>query len=151
MAEDLTSREILEQLVERLDHLESLLQAHTARLHAIERRVGIEPLLPTRQSRTPHETRAGERVEARAPQVEAPATTKIEAPAAETSTQTPPSEPQPNEQQPHTWSLPSQTTEAGKPDTHSWMAETEVARVGVGTTGGEARASATREKKRRDI
>src|SRR5947209_9180592 len=128
MAEDLTSREILEQLVERLDRLESLLQAHTARLHAIERRMAIEPLLPTRQSRTPNETHAGERVEARAPQVEAPAATQVEPPTAETSTQTPSSEPQPHENQPHTWSLPSQTTEAGKPDTHSWMAETEVAR-----------------------
>src|SRR5947209_19605325 len=43
MAEDQTSREILEQLVERLDHLERVLQSNTMRLHAIERRVGLEP------------------------------------------------------------------------------------------------------------
>src|SRR5438270_883733 len=43
MAEDLPSREILEQLVERLDHLERVLQANTARLHAVERRLGVEP------------------------------------------------------------------------------------------------------------
>src|SRR2546430_846905 len=60
MAEELPSREILEQIVERLDHLESLLQSNTARLHAIERRMAIEPLLPVRQRRPPHEPRAGE-------------------------------------------------------------------------------------------
>src|SRR5205085_2349280 len=43
MAEDQTSREILEQLVERLDHLERVLQSNTMRLHAVERRVGLEP------------------------------------------------------------------------------------------------------------
>src|SRR5437868_6830433 len=43
MAEDLPSRDILEQLVERLDHLERVLQANTARLHLIERRLGVEP------------------------------------------------------------------------------------------------------------
>jgi uncharacterized membrane protein len=50
MAEDLPSREILEQLVERLDRLERLLQANTARLHLIERRLGIEP--PPLRART---------------------------------------------------------------------------------------------------
>ena len=48
MAEDLPSREILEQLVERLDHLERVLQANTARLHAVERRLGVEPPPPAR-------------------------------------------------------------------------------------------------------
>src|SRR5207237_8469879 len=43
MAEDQTSREILEQLVERLDHLERVLQSNTMRLHAVERHVGLEP------------------------------------------------------------------------------------------------------------
>ncbi|HEX8282402.1 MAG TPA: DUF2339 domain-containing protein [Pyrinomonadaceae bacterium] len=43
MAEDQTSREILSQLVERLDHLERLLQSQTARLYAVERRLGLEP------------------------------------------------------------------------------------------------------------
>jgi uncharacterized membrane protein len=48
MAEDLPSRDILEQLVERLDHLERVLQANTARLHLIERRLGVEPPAPAR-------------------------------------------------------------------------------------------------------
>src|SRR5205085_9822782 len=60
MAEDLPSREILEQLVERLDHLERVLQANTARLHAVERRLGVEPpppvrTRPTLQERYPDE------------------------------------------------------------------------------------------------
>jgi uncharacterized membrane protein len=49
MAEELPSREILEQLVERLDHLERVLQANTARLHLIERRLGVEPPPPRRE------------------------------------------------------------------------------------------------------
>lgn len=60
MAEELPSREILEQLVERLDHLERVLQANTARLHLIERRLGVEPPprreRPTMQERYPDET-----------------------------------------------------------------------------------------------
>src|ERR1700752_3467153 len=62
MAEDLPSREILEQLVERLDHLERVLQANTARLHLIERRLGVEPPRPARprptiQERYPDEVK----------------------------------------------------------------------------------------------
>src|SRR5437764_12207171 len=55
MAEDLPSRDILEQLVERLDHLESVLQANTARLHLIERRLGVEPPRPGRARATVQE------------------------------------------------------------------------------------------------
>lgn len=40
---DLTSREMLEQLAARLEHLERVMQAQTTRLYAIERRMGIEP------------------------------------------------------------------------------------------------------------
>jgi uncharacterized membrane protein len=43
MAEDTPSRELLENLVERLDHLEQILQAQTARLYAVEQRLGFEP------------------------------------------------------------------------------------------------------------
>src|SRR5919107_1042817 len=43
MAEDTPSRELLENLVERLDYLERILQAQTARLYAVERRLGLEP------------------------------------------------------------------------------------------------------------
>jgi uncharacterized membrane protein len=115
MAEDMPSREILEQLVERLDHLESLLQAHTVRLHAIERRLGVEPTVPTRRSQAPHAAQA-------------------EPPTVETSTQSPPQESQADETEPHAWSLHSPTDE-GTPATHSWMAENAV----------EARASVTDE------
>jgi uncharacterized membrane protein len=43
MAEDTPSRELLENIVERLDHLERILQTQTMRLYAVERRLGIEP------------------------------------------------------------------------------------------------------------
>src|ERR1043166_5294219 len=61
MAEELPSREILEQLVERLHHLERVLQANTARLPLIERRLGVEPAAPrparpTVQERFPDQT-----------------------------------------------------------------------------------------------
>lgn len=42
---DQTSRELLEQLAARLEHLERVMQAQTTRLYAIERRMGIEPML----------------------------------------------------------------------------------------------------------
>ena len=42
---DETSRELLEQLAARVEHLERLLQSQTARLYAVERRMGIEPML----------------------------------------------------------------------------------------------------------
>jgi uncharacterized membrane protein len=42
MAEETPSRELLENLVERLDYLERILQAQTIRLYAVERRVGLE-------------------------------------------------------------------------------------------------------------
>jgi uncharacterized membrane protein len=63
MAEDQTSREILEQLVERLDHLERVLQAHTERLYAIERRVGL--VSPPPQRRPTYESLKNESDEAR--------------------------------------------------------------------------------------
>src|ERR1043165_8573900 len=43
MAEDTPPRELLENLVERIDHLERILQAQTARLYAVEQRLGLEP------------------------------------------------------------------------------------------------------------
>ena len=41
---DQTSREMLEQLAARIEHLERVMQAQTTRLYAIERQVGIEPM-----------------------------------------------------------------------------------------------------------
>src|SRR4051812_35294324 len=43
MAEDTPSRELLENIVERLDHLERILQTQTARIYAVEQRLGFEP------------------------------------------------------------------------------------------------------------
>ncbi len=63
MAEDQTQREILSQLVERLDHLEGLLQAQTARLYAVERRLGLEGPPPARRPPL-YETFIDEREEA---------------------------------------------------------------------------------------
>lgn len=40
---DETSRELLEQLAARIEHLERVAQAQTTRLYAVERRMGIEP------------------------------------------------------------------------------------------------------------
>jgi uncharacterized membrane protein len=70
MAEDLPSRDILEQLVERLDHLERVLQANTARLHFIERRLGVEPPRPER-ARPAIEERYPDEVREAAPDVHA--------------------------------------------------------------------------------
>jgi uncharacterized membrane protein len=52
MAEDTPSRELLENIVERLDHLERTLQAQTMRLYAVEQRLGFEP---RPQQRTPQD------------------------------------------------------------------------------------------------
>lgn len=43
MAEETPSRELLENLIERIDHLERILQTQTARLYAVEQRLGFEP------------------------------------------------------------------------------------------------------------
>ncbi|HVF42124.1 MAG TPA: DUF2339 domain-containing protein, partial [Pyrinomonadaceae bacterium] len=43
MAEETPSRELLENLVERIDHLERILQTQTARIYAVEQHVGVEP------------------------------------------------------------------------------------------------------------
>jgi uncharacterized membrane protein len=64
MAEEQTSRELLEQLAARLEHLERVMQAQTARLYAVERRLGMEPAPPPR--RPLYETLTDERDEARA-------------------------------------------------------------------------------------
>jgi uncharacterized membrane protein len=63
MAEEQTSRELLEQLAARLEHLERVTQAQTARLYAIERRLGIESA--PRPRRPSYETLTDEREEAR--------------------------------------------------------------------------------------
>ncbi|HEU4596662.1 MAG TPA: DUF2339 domain-containing protein [Pyrinomonadaceae bacterium] len=67
MAEDNLSREAVERLVERLEHLERVLQANTARLHAVEeqlRAVSPPPPMRARQRRPTYETIRDERDEA---------------------------------------------------------------------------------------
>src|ERR1044072_7954379 len=49
-SEDQTSREMLEQLAARIEHLERVMQAQTARLYGIELRLGIERA-PRRRAR----------------------------------------------------------------------------------------------------
>jgi uncharacterized membrane protein len=71
MAEEQNSRELLTQLVERLDHLERVLQSQTARLYAVEQRLGLEAPTPARR-RPLYESLTDEREEAHgaAPQSE---------------------------------------------------------------------------------
>lgn len=64
MAEEQTSRELLEQLAARLEHLERVMQAQTARLYAVERRLGLEAP-PAAQRRPLYESLKDEREEAR--------------------------------------------------------------------------------------
>jgi uncharacterized membrane protein len=65
MAEEQTTRELLEQLAARLDHLERVLQAQTARLYAVEQRLGLDAAPPA-QRRPLYESLTDERDEARA-------------------------------------------------------------------------------------
>jgi uncharacterized membrane protein len=66
MAEDQTTREMLGRLVERLDRLERVLQAQTARLYAVERRLGLEAEPPPPGGRRPlYESLTDERDESR--------------------------------------------------------------------------------------
>ena len=107
MAEDPPSREILEQLLERLDVLERVLQAHTARLHLMERRLGIafkqQPLQEPLAAKT-H-----------------PSTTQVKAPESKGSEANKPAPhaPDPPEQ---TWSRP-ETRPPRTTETHPWMNE----------------------------
>ena len=136
MAEDQTSREILEQLVERLDHLERVLQSNTMRLHAVERRVGLEPL-PTDMRRRPvFDAHADERDEAQPPATEAHAAeTDATSRGTEASTtQTPPFAPRATQAPPF-----------------APRAREAEARRGPYAGASSARAAATRETKRRDI
>lgn len=48
MPADDSSRNDFDRVVERLEHLEQLLQMQTVRLHAIEQRLGLKPAAPTR-------------------------------------------------------------------------------------------------------
>ena len=67
MSEDLPLRETLEQLIERLDHLERVLQANTTRLHAVELRLGLDSTPRAAQQRRPTYERLKDERDERAP------------------------------------------------------------------------------------
>jgi uncharacterized membrane protein len=105
MADDLPSQELLKQLIERLDLLERVLGINTARLHAIERKLGIvsqrPDAFPGESAKTPPAT-TQIKTEEKPPQPTPPAPVVPPAP----------------ENPPHIWS----TAETPKsPDTHSWI------------------------------
>lgn len=85
MSEDLPSRETLEQLIERLDHLERVLQANTARLHSIELRLGPDAAPDAvRQRRPTYERLKDERDEGARATPPTPATARERAMETET-------------------------------------------------------------------
>jgi uncharacterized membrane protein len=121
MAEDLPSREILKQLVERLDLLERVLATNTARLHSIERHLGIV-------SQPAHELLTSKSGETH------PAMSQFKAKDLKVSELTQPPEPiqptpvapPPPETPMHVWS----TTERSETRaTHPWMNEPSAPRI----------------------
>ena len=165
MAEDLPSREILKQLVERIDLLERVLGITTARLHAIEQHLGI-----IRQPQTLPESQAGQSGEANPakPQIKTedlkasqpnqpPIQRPVQPPIQSTPVATPPAEPPV-----HTWSK-AETPETRA--THPWMNEPPPPRihatreastpfglhVPIEKPDEAAPAGATHEVKRRDL
>ena len=135
MAEDLPSREILKQLVERLDLLERVLGRNTARLHIIEQHLGIAV-----QQQQLHESFSGQSGETDTFQVTTPpATSQVETPPAPSQVETPDlniSEatqpgtvaPQVREPPEQKWSQP-ETPPPHTPATHSWMNEASSSRT----------------------
>jgi len=127
MAEDLPSREILKQLLERLDLMERVLGTNTARLHAIERRLGI-----VNQRQPLNEPLAGERGETHpaTPQIktEDSKVTEPTQPPSQPPIQSTPVAPPSHEPPEPTWSQPK-TPPPETPATHSWMNEPSIPRT----------------------
>ena len=169
MAGYLPSQEILKLLVERIELLERLLGANTARLHSIEEHLGIvrpqpEPLVAERGETHPATPRIKtedlKASEPTRPPIQPPIQPPIRPPFQPTPVAPPPPEPPV-----HTWSK-AETPES--PATHSWMNEPSVPRtyarrestapsglhmpVENPATAGEAgRVGTVREPKRRDL
>jgi uncharacterized membrane protein len=141
MAEDLPSREILKQLVERLDLLERLLAANTARLHLIERRLGIAsqrpPLDESLAGASDKTHLATSQIKAENLRASEPTPSPTQPP-----TQTTPVTPPPPEPPVHTWSMPESSE---TPATHSWMNEPSAPRVSATREPSAPRTYATRE------
>src|SRR5258706_5441737 len=162
MAEDLPSREILKQLLERLDLLERVMGTNTARLHFIERHLGV-----VRQQQPLHEPLTGQSGE------EHPSTSQVKTQELKSSeaAQPTPAAPQAREPQEQTWLQPEPqpTTMTETSATHSWMNEPSPAVRSYATREAAApsgppihfentaaeneasRAGAVREEKRRDL
>jgi len=161
MAEDLPSREILKQLVERIDLLERVLGMTTARLHAIEQHLGI-----IRQPQPLPESLAGRSGEAHPvkPQIktEALKASQPNQPPVQPPIQSTPVEPTPTEPSVHTWSK-AETPKTRA--THPWMNEPPAPRatreaaapfglhvpIEKPAAGEATRPGATHEVKRRDL
>lgn len=128
MAEDRPSREILKEIVERLDVLERVLKTNTARLHNIEHQVGIssEPqssIEPAREQRSEtHRGRANAEPHPSPSQVEAPDLLIPEA------SQPGSAEEQAGELPERNWSQP-ETPPPGTPATHAWSTEAASSRT----------------------
>jgi uncharacterized membrane protein len=169
MADYLPSREILNQLLERIELLERVLAATTARLHAIEQHLGIirppQPLPESQagQSREAHpatpqiKTEDLKASQPTQPPIQPPVQPPVQPPIQSTPVAPPPTEPPV-----HTWSK-AETPETRA--THPWMNEPSAPRTharkaaapyGLGLLvekpAGEAgRAGPEREAKSRDL
>ena len=168
MAEDLPSREILKQLVERLDLLERLLAAHTTRLHSIEKHLGIvsqrqrlpEPLAGESSETYP----ATSQIKSDDLKASQPTQQPIQSPT-QPAMQPPPVAPPAPEPPVHTW---SKAEAPESPATHSWMNEPSIPRTyarresaapsglhapveNPAAADQAARAGPVREPKRRDL
>jgi uncharacterized membrane protein len=136
MAEDLPSREILKQLVERLDLLERVLGRNTARLRNLEQHLGIAipqqapHESPPSESDEKHSATSGLETPQATYEVETHlvemhlVTAQVETPDLNISEATqsgpvPPQVPEPLEQK---WAQP-ETPPPGTPATHSWINE----------------------------
>lgn len=166
MAEDPPSRELLKQLVERLDLLERVLATTTTRLHLIERQLGIvtrpQPLPEPRASDVSHPSASQSRTEdLKAAELTQPPIPPSTAPPPRSTPVAPPA-PEPPV---HPWSK-AETPETR--ETHPWMNEpsaprpysTRKATAPYGldllvekpaAANGAERAGTTREPKRRDL
>lgn len=143
MSEDLPSRETLEQLIERLDHLERVLQANTARLHAVELRLGLDPTPQAARQRRPTYERLKDERDERA------AATPAGMPQGRATEES-------ETRAPHEWAATThdaQSAHEGQehaPGTSG--AEAEAAYVGASAQSSDAsRGAAGRVPKRRDI
>jgi uncharacterized membrane protein len=161
MAEDLPSREILKQLLERLDLMERVLGTTTARLHLIERHLGIVHQPPF------HEPLAGESGQTH------PSTSQVKTQELKIAEATQPTPSAPQARQPPEQTRPRPEVPppppAETPATPSWMTEPSTSRsyhapsvtaapsgpsIHVENTAAENEASPAgevREEKRRDL